>query len=150
MEVIEAAALKDYSLFGGLLPDEIEAIRPFMGSACYEAGTAIMREGEPNDRIYFILEGEVDVEKDGVSLARLAEGDTFGEMEFLDVMPAVATILALVPSTVATISNHALHELSKVSMRAFAMLMMNLARDLSRRLRRMDDIVAHAGIPPRE
>jgi hypothetical protein len=27
-------------------------------------------------------------------------------------------------------------------MRAFAMVVMNLARDLSRRLRRMDDIVA--------
>jgi CRP/FNR family transcriptional regulator, cyclic AMP receptor protein len=148
--LIEASALKDYSLFGGLLPDEIEAIRPFMGSASYEAGTAILREGEPNDRIYFILEGEVDVEKDGVSLAHLAEGDTFGEMEFLDVMPAVATIQALVPSTVATISNRALHELSKVSMRAFAMLVMNLARDLSRRLRRMDDIVAHAGATHRE
>jgi hypothetical protein len=35
-------------------------------------------------------------------------------------------------------------------MRAFAMLVMNLARDLSRRLRRMDDIVARAGVPPRE
>ena len=59
--MIDAAALKDYSLFGGLLPDEIEAIRLLMGSASYEAGTAIMSEGEPNDRIHFILEGEVEV-----------------------------------------------------------------------------------------
>jgi CRP/FNR family transcriptional regulator, cyclic AMP receptor protein len=140
--VIEASAFKNYSFFGGLLPDEIEAIRPLMGTASYEAGAAIMREGEPNDCVHFILEGSVEVLKDGVQLAKLAEGDTFGEMEFLDVMPAVATIRALVPSTVATISNHALHELSKASMRAFAMVVMNLARDLSRRLRRMDDIVA--------
>jgi CRP/FNR family transcriptional regulator, cyclic AMP receptor protein len=140
--VIEASAFKNYSFFGGLLPEEIEAIRPLMGSASYAADEAIMREGEPNDRIHFILEGEVEVEKDGVRLARLGEGDTFGEMEFLDVMPAVATVRALVPSTVATISNHALHELSKASMRAFAMVVMNLARDLSRRLRRMDDLMA--------
>jgi CRP/FNR family cyclic AMP-dependent transcriptional regulator len=144
--VIEASAFKNYSFFGGLLPEEIEAIRPLMGSASYAADEAIMREGEPNDRIHFILEGEVEVEKDGVRLARLGEGDTFGEMEFLDVMPAVATVRALVPSTVATISNHALHELSKASMRAFAMVVMNLARDLSRRLRRMDDIVAKNSI----
>jgi CRP/FNR family cyclic AMP-dependent transcriptional regulator len=144
--MIEASAFKNYSFFGGLLPEEIEAIRPLMGSASYEAGMAIMREGEPNDRIHFILEGEVEVEKDGVRLARLGEGDTFGEMEFLDVMPAVATVRALSPSTVATISNHALHELSKASMRAFAMVVMNLARDLSRRLRRMDDIVAKNSI----
>ncbi len=142
VELIEASALKDYSLFGGLLPDEIESIRPLMNSAFYEAGTEILREGEPNDRIHFILEGRVEVLKRGKSLIELREGDTFGEMEFLDVMPAAATVRALIPSTVAMISNHALHELSKASMRAFAMVVMNLARDLSRRLRRMDEIVA--------
>lgn len=140
--MIEASALKDYSLFGGLLPDEIESLRPLMGAATYEAGKDILREGDTNDRIYFILEGCVDIEKRGVSLVQLGEGDTFGEMEFLDVMPAAATVRSLVPSTVATISNHALHELSKTNMRAFAMIVMNLARDLSRRLRRMDEIVA--------
>jgi len=139
--LIEASAFKNYSLFGGLLPDEIEALAPLMGGASYEAGTSIMREGEPNDRIHFILEGQVEVVKHGVCLICLGEGDTFGEMEFLDVMPAVATVRALVPSKVATISNHALHELSKLSMRAFAMIVMNLARDLSRRLRRMDDLM---------
>jgi CRP-like cAMP-binding protein len=140
--LIEASALKNYSLFGGLLPEEIEAIRPLLSSVSYEAGIAIMREGEPNDRIHFILEGEVEVVKRGVCLARLGEGDTFGEMEFLDVMPAAATVRALVPSSVAMISNRALHELSKASMRAFAMVVMNLARDLSRRLRRMDELAA--------
>ena len=140
--MIEATALKDYSLFGGLLPEEIEAIRPLMGTASYDTGQVVLREGEPNDRIHFILEGRVEIEKGGVVLASLGEGDTFGEMEFLDVMPAAATVRAVSPAKVATISNRALHELSKASMRAFAMVVMNLARDLSRRLRRMDDIVA--------
>lgn len=144
--MIEASAFKNYSFFGGLLPEEIEAIRPLMSTAVYEAGAEILREGQPNDRIHFILEGEVAVEKDGVRLAVLREGDTFGEMEFLDVMPAVATIRALAPATVATISNRALHELYKSSARVFAMVVMNLARDLSRRLRRMDDIVAKNAI----
>jgi CRP/FNR family cyclic AMP-dependent transcriptional regulator len=146
LPLIEASAFKNYSFFGGLLPEEIESICPFMGSTTYEAGVAIMSEGEPNDRIHFILEGEVEILKNGLRLARLGEGDTFGEMEFLDVMPAVATVRTLVRSTVATISNRALHELSKTSMRAFAMVVMNLARDLSRRLRRMDDIVAKNSI----
>jgi CRP/FNR family transcriptional regulator, cyclic AMP receptor protein len=144
--VIEASAFKNYSFFGGLLPEEIEMIHPLMSSASFDAGAEIMREGEPNDRIHFILEGEVTIEKEGVRLARLREGDTFGEMEFLDVMPAVATVRALVPSTVATISNRALHELYKTNARVFAMVMMNLARDLSRRLRRMDDLVAKNAI----
>jgi CRP/FNR family transcriptional regulator, cyclic AMP receptor protein len=140
--VIEASAFKNYSFFGGLLPEEIDSMRPQMSTVSYGAGAEIMREGEPNDRIHFILDGEVAVEKGGVCLAHLREGDTFGEMEFLDVMPAVATVRALTSSTVATISNRALHELYKENTRVFAMVVMNLARDLSRRLRRMDDIVA--------
>jgi CRP/FNR family transcriptional regulator, cyclic AMP receptor protein len=144
--VIDSSAFKNYSFFGGLLPEEIDAIRPLMGTASFESDAEILRQGQPNDGIYFILEGEVAVEKDGVVLAGLKEGDTFGEMEFLDVMPAVATVRAMAATTVATISNRALYELSKANMRTFAIVVMNLARDLSRRLRRMDDIVARSTI----
>jgi CRP/FNR family transcriptional regulator, cyclic AMP receptor protein len=139
-------SLKDYSLFGGLLPEEIDVILPLLETMSYAAGEVVLREGQPNDRIYFILEGAVSIERSGTLLAVLGAGDTFGEMEFLDVMPAVATVSARVSTTAAAISNRALRELSKTSMRAFALVVMNLARDLSRRLRRMDEIVA--GLQP--
>jgi CRP/FNR family transcriptional regulator, cyclic AMP receptor protein len=140
--MIAFESLKDYSLFGGLQPDELESIRPLLETKSHDAGDLLLREGQPNDRIYFILEGSVSIERSGTVLATLGEGDTFGEMEFLDVMPAVATVRARVATTVAAISNRALRELSRTSMRAFALVVMNLARDLSRRLRRMDEIVA--------
>jgi CRP/FNR family transcriptional regulator, cyclic AMP receptor protein len=135
-------SLKDYSLFGGLQPDELESIRPLLETKSFKAGDILLAEGQPNNRIYFMLEGSVSIERSGTVLATLGEGDTFGEMEFLDVMPAVATVRARVATTVAAISNRALRELSRTSMRAFALVVMNLARDLSRRLRRMDEIVA--------
>jgi len=143
--MIAFESLKDYSLFGGLLPEELECLRPLLETKSYAAGEVILREGTPNESIHFILEGAVSIERAGTSLATLGEGDTFGEMEFLDVMPAVATVVARAPTTVAMISNRALRELSKASMRAFALVVMNLARDLSRRLRRMDELVA--GLP---
>ena len=140
-------SLKDYSLFGGLGPEELAFIKPLLETASYAAGVIFLAEGEPNELIHFILEGSVSIEREGTLLATLGEGDTFGEMEFLDVMPAVATVAARVPTSVATISNRALRELSRVSMKAFALVVMNLARDLSRRLRRMDDIVAGLSSP---
>jgi CRP-like cAMP-binding protein len=140
-------SLKDYSLFGGLSPEELAFVKPLLETASYAAGEAVLREGQPNERIFFILEGSVSIERSGAQLATLSEGDTFGEMEFLDVMPAAASVVARSPTTVATISNRALRELSRTSMRAFALVVMNLARDLSRRLRRMNEIVA--GLTPR-
>ena len=140
--MVDIEALQKYSLFGGVTPEEIDLIRPLLGSASFAAGDTVQREGEPNDRIYFIMEGEVEVSKRGVSLVRLSEGDTFGEMEFLDVMPSAATVRALVPTAVATISNHCFHQIFKMDARIFAMMVMNLARDLSRHLRRMDELMA--------
>ncbi|GAB1481878.1 hypothetical protein MASR2M78_06930 [Treponema sp.] len=144
--MIDPAALQKYSLFGGLVQDQIEAIRPLLGQLNYAAGELIMKEGEPNDRICFILEGWVVVSKKERLLVELGEGETFGEMELLDVQPAVATIRALVPTKVATISNRALHKIYKKDVQIFSLMVMNLARDLSRRLRHMDDLHSQAEV----
>ncbi|HOX33197.1 MAG TPA: cyclic nucleotide-binding domain-containing protein [Spirochaetales bacterium] len=142
--MVDTAALQKYSLFGGLLPEEVERIRPLLGHEEHAPGELVMREGEPNDRIYFIVEGRVEVSRRGVVLVELGEGETFGEMELLDVMPSAATVKVLAPLSVATITNRAVHEIFRLEPRSFALIMMNLARDLSRRLRRMDGIVSGA------
>ncbi len=142
--MVDVSALQKYSLFGGLLPEEIDRLRPFMEGTAFAPGDAIIREGEPNGRIHFVLEGRVEVTKRDRSLLEIGEGETFGEVELLDVQPAVASIKALVPTRVASISNRSLHDIYKADPRVFAMLIMNLARDLARRLRRMDETLCNA------
>jgi CRP-like cAMP-binding protein len=139
--MIEPSALQHYSLFGGLLEDQINAIIPLMEQETYKAGDAIITEGDPNDKIRFILEGNVTAMKRGIALFQFREGDTFGEMEVLDVMPSVATIKAITPTRVMSISNRNLRQIYKNDIKAFALIIMNLARDISRRLRKMDEKV---------
>jgi CRP-like cAMP-binding protein len=140
--MVDTAALQRYSLFGALSTEDIERVKPFLALAEYPASAAIIEEGRPNDSIYFILEGRVEVLKKGLRLLEIGEGETFGEVELLDVMPSVATIRALAPTRVAIISNRAVREIFHADARIFAIIMMNLARDLSRRLRRMDEQAA--------
>jgi CRP-like cAMP-binding protein len=66
-------------------------------------------------------------------------------MELLDIMPSIATVRATTALETVTISNRALYDIFKLDLKAFSMMIMNLARDLSRRLRRMDDIVSSEG-----
>jgi CRP-like cAMP-binding protein len=139
--MIDFASFQKYSLFGGFKPEDIESVRPLLTIKTYEIGNAVMEEGQRNDTIYFILEGEVRVSRDAVEIVTLPEGECFGEMEILDVMPAAATVKAVRSLTVAAISNRSLHELYRINPKLFALFMMNLARDLSRRLRRMDERV---------
>jgi CRP-like cAMP-binding protein len=77
--------------------------------------------------------------KEGVVLSEFNEGDTFGEMEVLDIMPSAATIKSKTPVRLLAMSNKTLHEIYKTDPGVFSMLVMNLARDLSRRLRRMNE-----------
>jgi CRP-like cAMP-binding protein len=145
--MIEPSKLQKYSLFGGLLEDQISRIIPYMTDESYEAGEDIITEGSPNGKIRFIIIGRVAVVKHSVILMEFGEGDTFGEMEVLDVMPSAATIKTLTGTRVISISNKALREIYKADIHCFSLIMMNLARDLSRRLRRMDDkLVAYSDL----
>jgi CRP-like cAMP-binding protein len=138
--MIAVPDLQRYSLFGGLMAEQIERVIPLLTIESYPEGANIITEGDRNDRIRFIIDGKVLVLRNGTTLVELGEGDTFGEMEILDIMPAVATIRTLVPTRVAAISNRALRDIYKMDVSTFSMIIMNLARDLSRRLRHMDEL----------
>jgi CRP-like cAMP-binding protein len=62
------------------------------------AGETVIREGDPSDGLYVILDGAVDVLKrkgpETVVVGRLREGDLFGEMSCLRKSPAAATVVA--------------------------------------------------------
>jgi CRP-like cAMP-binding protein len=61
-----------------------------------KANEVIVREGEPSDGLYVVLEGAVDVLKrqmgKDVLVSHLKEGDLFGEMSCLRKIPATATV----------------------------------------------------------
>jgi len=131
--------LKKHSLFGGLDDEQIEKIIPLMGHEEYEAGFDIIVEGSPCDKIYFILKGRVAVVRENAVLSEFGVGEMFGEMEVLEIVPSAATIKTLEQVTLMTISNRSLREIYRIDSKIFAIMLMNLARDLSRRLRRMDE-----------
>ncbi|WNG37112.1 cyclic nucleotide-binding domain-containing protein [Archangium violaceum] len=57
-------------------------------------GDVIIHEGHQVDGLYVVLSGEVAVSKGGQALARLREGELFGEMSLLQKTPANATVTA--------------------------------------------------------
>lgn len=63
-------------------------------------GDAIIREGDRSDGLYIVLSGEVAVRKGGQELARLKEGELFGEMSLLQKTAATATVSAAKNTTV--------------------------------------------------
>jgi len=136
--MIDSSVLRRYSLFDGLEKDQIEFMLPLMDHEVFEAGMDIIVEGSLSNKLRVILEGQVAVVKNGIILMTLEEGDVFGEMEVLDVGPVEATIRTVSPTSVIALSIDALGEIYESDLTIYSFLLMNLARDLSRRLRRMD------------
>jgi CRP-like cAMP-binding protein len=62
------------------------------------AGEVVVREGEPSDGLYVVLDGALAVSRrrgaEGVEVAELREADVFGEMSCLRKAPATATVTA--------------------------------------------------------
>jgi CRP-like cAMP-binding protein len=138
--MMEASELRKYSLFGGLMQEQIDVIYPLMKHNAYESGQDLITEGEKNGRVFFIASGRVAVIKNNLVLMEFKTGDTVGEMEVLDMMPSAATVRALENVEAASFSNSALYEVYKQDVKVFAIIVMNLVRDMSRRLRKMDDM----------
>jgi CRP-like cAMP-binding protein len=84
--------------------------------ADYVEGEAVVREGEPGDRLYLLLEGEVRVVKgfgtpQELLLRRLRAVDYFGEMAVLADEPRSATIVTASPTRLLSLDGDSLRDL---------------------------------------
>jgi len=88
--------LKKTSLFGQFSEKELEALFSTAKVREFEAGSTIVREGDPASiGFYLVLEGQVEVRKGQKTLAKLGAGDYFGEMALLSDAPRSADVVAV-------------------------------------------------------
>lgn len=60
----------------------------------FSAGQPIFAEGEPGDVMYAVLQGEVEIRRQGQVLGTVRNGGIFGEMALLDEQPRSAAAVA--------------------------------------------------------
>jgi CRP-like cAMP-binding protein len=133
-------------LFGGLPEDALRAFADQAEVVELAEGATLFREDEPARTLYVLESGSLEIVKrtpDGeIQLSRIRPGESLGEMSFIDMQPRSATVRALAPSTVWAWPYAAFHDRYCKDSKCYTLLVMNLARELSRRLRRADDIIA--------
>jgi Phage capsid-like protein/Cyclic nucleotide-binding domain len=114
--VVPVTELQQLSLFRGLDVSAVQAIADVLQVEHHDSGTVLMAEGEPGDKFYLLADGAVEVSITGSRGDRLrvnvlGGGEIFGEGALLSDQPRTATVTALAPSTVLTLSRAQLTEL---------------------------------------
>jgi small-conductance mechanosensitive channel/CRP-like cAMP-binding protein len=107
-------ALRGIDLFRPLSEDELRSAAQRFQHLHYAAGEPIIKEGDDGDSFFVVDQGEVQVQKDlgGAKrdLARLMEGQFFGEMALLTGERRAATVVAATDVDLFTIDKGAFHE----------------------------------------
>ncbi|MDA0824045.1 MAG: cyclic nucleotide-binding domain-containing protein [Proteobacteria bacterium] len=146
--MIKTQDLQSHALFGGVSDEGLAMIISLFKQASYEKGAYVVKEGEQGSRMFFIRQGKVEVLKNTDAtppsrlLAILSAGDTFGEMELVDVQRRSASVRALEQLNVWTLSNEDMYEIYVRDKDVFIIILMNIVREISRRLRKMDALIA--------
>ena len=144
---LTVAELRGTGLFAALPNEVLEHLAATLQLRCPQTGEIVFREGEDARDMFLVLSGEMEVLKRSrlgseARVALLGPGDWFGEMSIVDVRPRSATIRVLAPARLVRITAADLDALYRRDLRAYSLVIMNLARELSRRLRVADGILA--------
>ncbi len=109
----------------------------------YDPGDRIIEEGQLDNRIFFLLRGEVAVLKQGETIGVLRRtGDLFGEMGIIDGSPRSASIVARDRAACLVVDISYMDRLEGDEKTAFAAVLYRLfAEILSSRLRGTDEQV---------
>ena len=105
-------------------------------------GDALIRRGDPDRTLYFVLRGDLEVvihSGDGISmgpLTRVGAGSVLGEQSFFDGNPRSASVWAVVDSEVAAMSPQRYAAFAAARPELARELLFSLGRILAVRLRR--------------
>ena len=132
-------------LFGGVADETVARVVAMFREHRLARGSTVCREGEFGHALYVVYAGEVVVTRNvaehdrDVRVARLGPGEFFGEMTLIDPQPRSATVLVERDAVLYSLTNRDLYALYTDDVHGYVMVLQNICRELSRRLRRADE-----------
>lgn len=148
--------LKQIAIFAGLRVETLDFLLGRSSLVTVPPGGFFFREGEIGHALYVLERGAVQVlkEHDGVEiqLRTFGVGDCVGEIALLAVMPRSASVRAVEECVAIRLTNADLLALYEHDVEQFAMMVLNMAREVSRRLWVANEMlfgyVGFLGLPP--
>lgn len=142
----QMAILKQIDLFRELDSLELVQVSKLVKHKRFEAGAAVLTEGEPGFSLYAVKTGLFRAvfpgHGDKKELASFVPGDSFGELALIDHAPRSATVEAVTAGELLEFDDRAFESLLSYSEDLRLKLLQNLVKDLASKLRRANDRLA--------
>lgn len=142
MQEARIKLLQRMPIFGGIQSESLEYLLGFCPVVDVPKDNFFFREGEVGDALFVLEIGQAAVLKswrgEDHLIQTLNVGDCFGEMAVMDHCQRSATVRAAEDCAAIRISSSDLYRLYGQDVKQFALIQMNMGREVSRRLRDAD------------
>jgi CRP-like cAMP-binding protein len=125
--------LRRVQLFSGLDAKALGRIASLADDVRVDAGKRLTRQGDRGEEFFLVVDGEVEIERDGRHVARLGPGSYLGEIALIDDAPRTATATTVTPAQLMVIGHREFHTL----MDDYPELALMILRSLTRRIREL-------------
>jgi hypothetical protein len=136
---VDPRALRRVKILAGMTEDQLERFAGFMEVERVPQWSVIVKQGDPGDAMYLILQGELRVRIDVLGketiLTTLSIGDFFGDISLFDHGPRSADVVANSDSVLLKISASAFDELAKAAPELATPFLRAVGQTLSARIR---------------
>lgn len=142
MQQARIETLQRMPIFGGIRADMLEFLVDAAEMTTVAGGQYFFRENDKATAMYVLETGEISILKtwndQQYEIGRLGPGDCFGEMALIDLFPRSASVVAVKDCTAIALTTESVYQLYEKDLEQFALVQMNIGRELSRRLRVAD------------
>jgi len=134
--------LRGIQVFEGLSVSELAAVASVTEEEVYPADLEVIREGDPGDTMYLIIQGKVSVIKgqgdpDETELGQIGSGDYFGEMALFEDDVRSATIRTIEETRLLVLHKREFTEI----VREYPQIALHICKVLSQRIRKLHEKV---------
>jgi CRP/FNR family transcriptional regulator len=139
---VNPTLLERHPLLVHLAKDQIARVSHAGEVESYNPGETVVVDGSLGDALFLILSGQVAVHRGPQTFATLQAGEFFGEMSLVEPAPRSATVTAMSATFLFRLPHDALRELIARDASVANVLLVQIVKTLSERLRRANQMLS--------
>lgn len=144
-EVDVLGILKKVTIFSGMKDEDVERLSVECSILDSKVGDIVLEEGMPATEIFIIIKGQVSVvlnlKNDPFEIIELGAGNCIGEASVIGIQNHSASAVVMEDAQLLVLSRKMLMKIFDTDKSLFSMLILNIAREIARRLLRTDQLL---------